>query len=306
MTAILFFVPLLGGYLFANSWQLTKYRAAREDSQRLYFLAAFYGIFVAVCAFLICMALLARSSATIEHAGRVILDIAPLSLLEQDAKAPAPEAADAGLFTCFLAVSLIWGSALGIVLNKITAIAIAVAEWIGRLAPEDSGPRKAMRRFARWLDPYLRAVRDRGDDIEYLLVRSVERTMPIQVTLSTRKVYIGDVVELIEPQNERKTLRLLPLLSGYRDEVDFSIVFTTSYTDLYADALNPEAVASSGTVPLKIEDFEVVVQLRDIVSINLFDVDTYLRHSQNGDDRPETPAPVEDIPAQEMSIPGRS
>ncbi|WP_273452541.1 hypothetical protein [Nevskia ramosa] len=282
MIAVLLFVPLLGGYLFASSWKLTKYRAAREDSQRLYFLAAFYGIFVAICAFLICMALLPAASASIESAGHLIIDLAPLSLLTPEPKPPTPEAAEVGLLICFLAIALLWGSTLGIALNKLTSATIALVEWIGRSTPADSKTRLVITRFARWLNPYLRAVRERGDDIEHLLLRSVERTMPIQVTLTTRKVYIGDVVELVEPQNERKTLRLLPLISGYRDENDFSIVFTTSYTDVYARVLAPVEDVVAGEPALRIEDFEIVVQLRDVISINLFDFDTYLQFSQDG------------------------
>ncbi len=300
MSAILFFVPLLAGYIFANTWQLTKYRAAREDSQRLYFLAAFYGIFIAVCAFLSCMVLLPLAAGFIGRVGHLIIDLAPLTLLTSEPKSPGPEAIDVGLMACFLGAALFWGCTLGMALNQVTARAISIAKWIGRSTPTGSRLQVGAMRFAKRIDPVLLAIRDRGDDIEHLLVRAVERTMPIQVTLNTRKVYVGDVVELVEPQNDRKTLRLLPLLSGYRDENDFSIAFTTSYTDIYEQVLAPAVTDSSSN--MRIEDFEIVVQLRDVVSINLFDFDTYLRFSEPSD--PQDGDAVE--PDDDQQAPGNA
>ena len=297
MTAVLFFVPLLAGYLFANTWQLTKYRAAREESQRLYFLAAFYGIFIAICAFLSCMALLPLAEASITRAGQLLIELAPLSLLIATPESALPKAVHAGLMACFLGMTLIWGCTLGIALNGITAIVIAIAAWLGKSVPDGSWTQRAALCLARAINPVLLAIRNRGDDIEHLLVRSVERTMPIQVTLNSRKVYVGNVVEMVEPQNDRKTLRLLPLLSGYRDENDFSLVFTTEYTRIYEQVLKPAESATDGTPALQIEDFEIVVQLRDVVSINLFDFNTYLHFSEPDDAAAAADKPDPDLPA---------
>ena len=51
--ALIVVLPLVGGYIFASRWIVTKYVVDREDGHRLYFRAAFYGVFLFAVALLI-------------------------------------------------------------------------------------------------------------------------------------------------------------------------------------------------------------------------------------------------------------
>lgn len=49
--AALAFVPLLAGYIFVTTWYQTSFLIKREDSQKVYFRAAFWGLWLFMLAF---------------------------------------------------------------------------------------------------------------------------------------------------------------------------------------------------------------------------------------------------------------
>lgn len=113
------------------------------------------------------------------------------------------------------------------------------------------------------------AIRD--NDVECLLWEAASRSMPVAVTMENRKVYVGFLTTAVDPSQSRRTLSLLPLRSGYRDVTDGTLKFTTNYYRLYEDA-----VGHKDRLPdLVIGDFEIVLPMDRMQSINLFDLEAY-------------------------------
>ncbi len=294
LSAVLLFIPLLAGYIFTVTWRYSRYRSAREDSQRLYFRAASYGVFLAALAFLTLFLVKLYCPKITTIATSIVELTLPMAMFvgQGDDKQLTPaQWTDAGLFIAF---TMLWGSCLGFVLNRgyrwlNEAYDEALRQWGKR---GDSGLTAAQRTLKN-------VIQERGDDLEMMLFTAIDRTTPIQVTLENRKVYIGSVVELIEPHVDRRYLRILPFLSGYRDAEECRLYFTTSYSAIYEQILDDECEDLGHLVP---EDFEIVFPISTIQSISLFDFAAYLRFSQQeaDDDDPQTTA---DPTTAEKSLP---
>lgn len=112
----------------------------------------------------------------------------------------------------------------------------------------------------------VRAIRRYGSEFERLLYTSVATSRPLQLCLRTRKVYIGWAVDTDVLEGESAYVRILPALSGYRDEVTLTLKLTTQYLDVYAE------LRSRGT-PFDAADFEIVIAASEVVSANLFSLD---------------------------------
>ena len=95
-------------------------------------------------------------------------------------------------------------------------------------------------------------------------------------------MYVGYLVESFDPAIGRKYIKILPLMSGYREAVTHKVNFTTFYDDLYG----PEG-STEKTLPLPdlehltAEDFIIVLAAERIVSYRKFDVAAYGKFQQN-------------------------
>ena len=116
-----------------------------------------------------------------------------------------------------------------------------------------------------------RALDTAGDELELLLFRSLVHKMLVMATLGSGKVYVGFVTRSLPPDVERRYLRLLPVASGYRDGQTQRVEFTTLYEEVRQQAED----VGSPLYGLLDQDFEIVVPLREIVTINLFDFVAY-------------------------------
>ena len=125
------------------------------------------------------------------------------------------------------------------------------------------------------IDPiyaYRRVVESRDDYLEQLLLRSIVEEDSLAFTLKSGKVYVGQVLALpTDLANERKYIRLLPLLSGYREEGTHRLRFSTDYSKVYA-RLSGDGATHRGT---SADEFVLVLPVAEIVSANLFDWDVY-------------------------------
>jgi hypothetical protein len=92
---------------------------------------------------------------------------------------------------------------------------------------------------------------------------AVRREMPISVTLKTRKVYIGYVVQTPNLKVTEQYIHVLPLVSGYRDSTTLELRLTADYAKVYA------------TGKVNVDDFSITIPLAGIDSANLFDSDAY-------------------------------
>ena len=74
------------------------------------------------------------------------------------------------------------------------------------------------------------------------------------------------------PVNERRAIRILPLVSGYRDQDTHEFYITTDYLGVLGvvdDDENPYLDH------LELEDFEVVIPTDQICSCHLFDLEAF-------------------------------
>ena len=109
-----------------------------------------------------------------------------------------------------------------------------------------------------------------GELEEFLLVTST-RNLPVMITLSSKKVYVGFSMEANAARDEKEWIRLEPLLSGYRDD-QHEFAFTTDYGWLHHGAL-PNNYRRA--------DFDILLPASDIVSVHAFDLGIYLKHFSN-------------------------
>lgn len=139
-----------------------------------------------------------------------------------------------------------------------------------------------LRLFGRTRNHYARAAMETwGDYLEILMEDSIQRSLPIAVTLKNGKVYIGWVLQNFDPAYERKYLRLLPSDSGYRDPATHELNLTTHYSPVLQDVIRrlDEAEVAANRVdrpPLvEPEDFQIVLPISEIQSTVLWDWESY-------------------------------
>lgn len=258
-------IPLMAGYLFISTWLATKYLIKREDSQKLYIRAAFWGLWL----FLLAFALTYRFKDSIQvELGffKSLMDSVPFE--------PKNEKIDTVFWISTLTTTLLLGIFGGYSLNWFYAViatpkkkmlSIILNRLIGGEKPVLSEIYGHARR-----DSIKKAINVMNADLELILLRAMEENMPVCVTLGHGKVYVGFITGSIDPGDKRDMLRILPLVSGYRKSDDFKITFTTSYISLYD--LCVEGKELDHLDPSK---FEIVFPHCEIKSVNLFDINAY-------------------------------
>lgn len=235
--ALLLVLPVIGGYYFASYWNFTKFRCAREDGHRLYFRAALYGTFLFLIAYLLRTILLNTSSSYVEFESFEAYLLQPLL-----------EKSDTGNLSSNPSV---------VVITAIYALVLGLVLWAPLNLIFKTGP------------SLLRAVKD--NDFERLIQTAVLKRSPLSVTTDNKKVYVGFVVSTSNPAHARKTLGLLPLVSGYRGG-DGRVKFTTFYSAVYERIERDSKGSLSHLSP---DDFEIVLPIEKIQSANMFDFVAY-------------------------------
>lgn len=229
--------PLISGYIFALLFPPSRYHAAREEGHKLYFRAAFYGFSLSICTI----------------------------LLESIVSYSFPVAKNFSWNFCYYFVDSNFSDSY----NKkettnfihLNVLCFATSLIIGTISNISND-------FKFYC--YKKAISN--DDIEIIISRSIIKCMPIALTMKNRKVYVGFVCNSIDPKEERKDIRILPLLSGYREKDNLELIFTTNYENIYPQIDNHE---NGNLTHLDFEDFEIAFPVSEIQSYNLFDIDAY-------------------------------
>ncbi|MFB6306439.1 MAG: hypothetical protein ABEH43_05540, partial [Flavobacteriales bacterium] len=78
------------------------------------------------------------------------------------------------------------------------------------------------------------AISEVGSELDILFSTSFNYEEQVMITLENNKVYIGYVLELPIP-SVSNYIRLMPLLSGYRDQKDKKLHLTTKYIEAYKE-----------------------------------------------------------------------
>ena len=103
-----------------------------------------------------------------------------------------------------------------------------------------------------------------------MLTEEVGTGRPIAVTLSDSKVYVGLVLSRPSLNPHEKYFRLLPTLSGYRDETR-DLHLTTNYARLL-EAIEREDDILAG---YRAEELQILLPLDQVASARLFDEDVF-------------------------------
>ena len=75
-----------------------------------------------------------------------------------------------------------------------------------------------------------RAAKKRNDSLELLFIKSLLDNVPVALSLKSGKVYIGYITAEGDTNiNDRKQVRILPMLSGYRAADTKELTITTNY-----------------------------------------------------------------------------
>jgi len=122
-----------------------------------------------------------------------------------------------------------------------------------------------------------------GDIFENTLADAMLRNKLVSVTLRNHRVYIGFVTKAIETDKENKYIRILPLYSGYRVKDDLKMKIDKNYSHVY-NKIN------DGSLPdLDIDDFNIVIPVSEILTLNLFNIDAYneFQKLEKDQDQPE-------------------
>jgi hypothetical protein len=77
-----------------------------------------------------------------------------------------------------------------------------------------------------------RGIASQGNPIEIIFDRAMHDGLPVITTLKSRKVYVGFVQEMVYASVPKKSIKILPIASGYRQKEDLQLQLTTDYSPL--------------------------------------------------------------------------
>ena len=112
---------------------------------------------------------------------------------------------------------------------------------------------------------------DKSDPLEMLLLEALITEKSISITLQNHKVYVGIITKLFNPITPLKYINILPILSGYRDPTTKKLYLPLNYQNVYSKIIKDKATIS-------IEDFQIIISVSEIISVNVFDWDIYKEH----------------------------
>jgi len=110
-----------------------------------------------------------------------------------------------------------------------------------------------------------------GNELDRLISKSLGEKKQLLLTLNDSKVYVGFVLFQSEKAALEDTyFKLLPTISGYRDEVTKNIIFNTDYTAIYEKLWSGDKEVNQH---LNEEDFEKYFKVSSIQSASIYDPD---------------------------------
>lgn len=109
-----------------------------------------------------------------------------------------------------------------------------------------------------------RIIREYGGDTEKVLSKYLANVELVYVTLDNRQVYVGWPTFTPGLRRETEDVRILPVLSGYRDEKTLEVDYTTFYADVV------DRVEEGQVEGVDVSDLVVVIPLSRVVSLGPF------------------------------------
>ena len=258
--AFFFVLPLIGGFAFATQFSLLRYGTGREESQRLYYRAALYGVIFTAAGVILHYAArvgFPTYGAFIDNAAADIV----LPLLEKERGSMAGALSQAAAKTRVeLAAVCIHAFILG-ALTPLWNQVLRLFDSLWTRLPTATG--QSRRSFLSALNR--RAI---TDHLEGLLADALTAATPIQATLSNSKVYVGSVLESLDPASPAKYFKIQPWMSGHRSSDNGKVDFNTFYDTVLVGLDEEEAKRRAAT-------FQLVIPIDKVVSASGFDFDAY-------------------------------
>jgi hypothetical protein len=118
-----------------------------------------------------------------------------------------------------------------------------------------------------------RAIRDKGDPLELLLKDAMRDSKAVLITLDSGKVYVGHVITNFNPAYDIGSIKISPIVSGYRKPEDQTVVFNIDYTELLTSIYNQDPSVSERDRG----DLGIVIPLDEIKSASIFSLPMYRR-----------------------------
>lgn len=189
----IFFLPLVGGYLFLKYSNFTRFLIARQSGYNLLLESAHVGFWLLLASrvVLLCIGFLSDT-------------IGFLS----DKLDPIDQA---------------WSDFSPVDYSGTAVVALLLGPVAAKLGNLFRTPDKAVSR----------AVSEAGNAMEELFLESMKMRSLVEVTLQNGKVYVGWVLRADLGNRNRKCVQIHPLSSGYRDDESRKIILNTSYADVY-------------------------------------------------------------------------
>jgi hypothetical protein len=113
-----------------------------------------------------------------------------------------------------------------------------------------------------------KAIKKIGNEFELITADAFKEDFLLLFTLNNGKIYIGWVKELPIP-SVSKYLRIIPAISGYRNEMK-EVKLTTHYLNVYANLIRNGNIKS-----VKDVNFDIVLDIDAIISVSYFDPSLY-------------------------------
>ena len=114
-----------------------------------------------------------------------------------------------------------------------------------------------------------------GDFLSLLMRDCNKRDQMMEITLQNRKVYVGIPISSPGPRlSTDQFIRILPFMSGYRDEESLKPHYDTHY-DWISQPCDEKYLRN--VLGLESGDFAVTIARREIVSARLFNEEVYVR-----------------------------
>jgi len=118
-------------------------------------------------------------------------------------------------------------------------------------------------RLARWVTDWRLKNIFREKEFEKIVSHAIDEGVTLLITLDNHKAYIGwpvDTFDFSQPDTAKKHLRIVPMMSGYRDSATMDLTLTTDYS--FALEEYEESLA-------------VVIPVEKVAMLQNFDFDLY-------------------------------
>lgn len=269
-TLIAFWV-VLSGYCFVSTWHWTRYILKRLPNQQLYFRSAFWGGVL----FLLSLAIAPALISSEQFYRLASFTLKPLGLSQSLEPSPTliTQAFITSLLGLFGGFALNWLSAFrAIILNPRSVGGDFKAKFDCSFKGIIAFILKLPTRLYSYSveRPMNRAIEYLNLDLERMLVKSIENQQLVMLSLASNQVYIGRVTGAIDPADDDDMLRILPVISGWRDERTKKFEPENFYDELY------DKIESAEDPKPSIDICEIALRISEISSVRLFDVDIYL------------------------------